>query len=76
MLFEQIGGGCIMIGHLLFVLLRFTSRQVSYNRERDCAGKMGVGGFRCGLGGKEIVYFSVVLNSNSVFVFFRFGMAF
>lgn len=44
-----------MIGHFLLLLLRFASRQVSYNHERDRVGKMGVGGFGCGLGGKEIV---------------------
>lgn len=63
-----------MIGHLLFLLLRFESRQVSYNHERDHAGKVGIGSFGCGLGGKEIVliYFSgnaAVLNSNSMFLF-------
>lgn len=31
-----------MIGHLLFLLLRLPSHQVSYNHEGDCEGKMGV----------------------------------
>lgn len=54
MLFEQIGGGCIMIGHLLFLLLRFASHQVSYNHERDRAGKMGVGVLDVGLVAKKL----------------------
>lgn len=63
-----------MIGHLLLLLLRFASHLVSYNHERDRAGKMGVGGFRCGLGGKEIVLLcfsgnDAVLNSNSMVSF-------
>lgn len=49
MLFELIGGDCIMMGHFVFLLLRFTICQVSYNHEGDREGKMGVRGGRRGL---------------------------
>lgn len=41
---KQIGGGCIMKGHLLFLLFRFTSRQVGCNHWGDCDRRLKAGG--------------------------------
>lgn len=37
---EQIGGGCLMKGHLLFLLSRFTSRQVGCEHWGDCESRL------------------------------------
>lgn len=46
---EQIGGGCIMKGHLPFLLSSFTSLQVGCDHWRDCEGRLRVWGVDVGL---------------------------
>lgn len=74
MLFERIGGGCIMMGHLVSLLFRFMGSEACYNHYGDCKRKRELGLDYMGIGGgdgnyTEVFFFSgntALLNHKSL----------